>query len=148
MVAKSECYIPYHRPYSSHCSATIFKPTATEVDRINVRRMCRSATKLHPCRQLPPPPSTPPPPLPLLPKHVNQYHTAMSYQPCSCTVQKLASARSILNVCNKLHCILFHARVGRFSTFCIRGVWPPLYLWSVAMALTSFGFTSCSWAKF
>ena len=36
------------------------------------------------------------------------------------------------------NCISFHARVGRFSPFCIRGVWPLLYLWSVAMALISF----------
>ena len=36
------------------------------------------------------------------------------------------------------NCILFHARVGRFSPFCIRGLWPLLYLWSVDMTLISF----------
>ena len=40
--------------------------------------------------------------------------------------------------------ILFHERVGRFGPFCIRGVWPLLYLWCVAMALASFWFASCS----
>ena len=34
--------------------------------------------------------------------------------------------------------ISFHARVGRFSPFCIRGVWPLLYLWGVAIAVISF----------
>ena len=43
-----------------------------------------------------------------------------------------------LSLCNKLHFVLFHARVRRFSPFCIRGVWPLLYLWSVTMALISF----------
>ena len=36
------------------------------------------------------------------------------------------------------NCNSFHARVGRFSPFCIRGLWSLLYLWSVAMALISF----------
>ena len=36
------------------------------------------------------------------------------------------------------NCISFHARVGRFSPFCIQGLWPLLYLWSVAIALISF----------
>ena len=34
--------------------------------------------------------------------------------------------------------ISFHARVGRFIPFCIRGVWSLLYLWSVAIAVISF----------
>ena len=34
--------------------------------------------------------------------------------------------------------ISFHARVGRFSPFCIRGVWSLLYLWSVAIAVILF----------
>ena len=33
-----------------------------------------------------------------------------------------------VGMCNKLHFVLFHARVGHFSPFCIRGVWPLLYL--------------------
>ena len=42
-----------------------------------------------------------------------------------------------LGICNKLHFVLFHARVGRFNPFCIRDVWPLLYLWSVGMAFIS-----------
>ena len=43
-----------------------------------------------------------------------------------------------LEYVNVTICILFHARVGRFGSFCVRGVWLLLYLWCVAMAMASF----------
>ena len=55
--------------------------------------------------------------------------------PAGVTGRKLEVVRVV--DCNKLHFVP-HARVGRFGPFCIRGVWPLLCLWSVAMALASF----------
>ena len=52
--------------------------------------------------------------------------------------KKSISAYNHTPQCNKLHFVLFHARIGLVSPFCIRGVWPLLYLWNVAMALISF----------